>query len=284
MLSRFLAAKNEEKKKPKEKRPFLASECRDLADADKWRQQIIREIGRKVMDIQNPGLGEHRIRDLNDEINKLIREKGHWEARILELGGQNYAKTAPKVTDEDGKEVDIASGKGMGYKYFGAAKQLPGVKELFELPPEIKKKRNRYEMYKRIDMDYYGFRDDEDGVLEDLERDAEKEMRAAAIEEWERIEAVKAEARKGVKEVVVMRAETDEREVNSDLSDEDVDEDESERRAKRFEFVAHVPLPDEKEIERMVVEKKKLELLSKYASEDLVKEELEAKEMLNIHR
>jgi hypothetical protein len=57
------------------------------------------------MDIQNPGLGEHRLRDLNDEINKLIREKGHWEARILELGGPNYAKTAPKVTDEDGKEV-----------------------------------------------------------------------------------------------------------------------------------------------------------------------------------
>lgn len=76
MLSRFLQAKNEEKKKPKERRPFLASECRDLADADKWRQQIIREIGRKVMDIQNPGLGEHRLRDLNDEINKLIRERG----------------------------------------------------------------------------------------------------------------------------------------------------------------------------------------------------------------
>jgi pre-mRNA-splicing factor ISY1 len=105
MLSRFLAAKNDEKKKPKEKRPYLASECRDLADADKWRNQILREIGRKVMDIQNPGLGEHRIRDLNDEINKLIREKGHWEARILELGGPNYAKIAPKVVGEDGKEV-----------------------------------------------------------------------------------------------------------------------------------------------------------------------------------
>jgi len=37
-------------------------------------------------EIQNPGLGEHRLRDLDDEINKLIREKGHWEVRILELG------------------------------------------------------------------------------------------------------------------------------------------------------------------------------------------------------
>ena len=35
-------------------------------------------------------LGESRIRDLNDEINKLFREKGHWERRIKELGGANY--------------------------------------------------------------------------------------------------------------------------------------------------------------------------------------------------
>ena len=35
-------------------------------------------------------LGEHRIRQLNDHINKLIREKGHWERRIKELGGPDY--------------------------------------------------------------------------------------------------------------------------------------------------------------------------------------------------
>ena len=36
------------------------------------------------------GLGEFRIRDLNDEINKLLREKRHWEERILQLGGTDY--------------------------------------------------------------------------------------------------------------------------------------------------------------------------------------------------
>src|SRR3954469_12424643 len=92
MLNRFITMKAEEKKKPKERRPFLASECRDLNEADKWRQQIMREIGRKVAEIQNEGLGEHRLRDLNDEINKLIREKVHWERRIVELGGPNYAR------------------------------------------------------------------------------------------------------------------------------------------------------------------------------------------------
>ena len=29
---------------------------------------------------------------MNDEINKLIREKGHWERRIVELGGPDYSK------------------------------------------------------------------------------------------------------------------------------------------------------------------------------------------------
>ena len=60
MLNRFLAAKKDEQKAPKQKRPYLATECVDLHEADKWRQQIIKEIGRKVMEIQNAGLGEHR--------------------------------------------------------------------------------------------------------------------------------------------------------------------------------------------------------------------------------
>ena len=36
------------------------------------------------------GLGEFKLRDLNDEINKLLREKGHWEDQILALGGPDY--------------------------------------------------------------------------------------------------------------------------------------------------------------------------------------------------
>eukprot|EP00250_Pteridium_aquilinum_P013861 c21618_g1_i1 orf=604-1479(-) len=281
MLNRFLAFKNEEKKKPKEKRPYLASECRDLAEADKWRLQILREIGRKVMDIQNPGLGEHRLRDLNDEINKLIREKGHWEARILELGGPNYARSAPKITDSEGKE--IVDCRGMGYRYFGAAKQLPGVKELFDKPPEMKRRRSRYEMYKRIDADYYGYRDEEDGILEPLEKEAEQKIRSKAIDEWNRIEAVKNAAKKTVRSGEVARVKPlfdDE----DEILDEDLSSDDENSKSKTREFVAHVPLPDVKEIERMVVEKKKQELLSKYTSEVLLEEQQEAKNLLNIKR
>ena len=66
-----------------------------------------------------------RLRDLNDEINKLIREKGHWERRIVELGGPNYALTRQKVTDSEGNEVaGGATGKGSGYRCARARPRL----------------------------------------------------------------------------------------------------------------------------------------------------------------
>lgn len=289
MLNRFITMKAEEKKKPKERRPFLASECRDLAEADKWRQQILREVGRKVSEIQNEGLGEHRLRDLNDEINKLIREKYHWEKRIVELGGPNYSRGPAKMTDLDGNIVDVPNpgGRGPGYRYFGAAKRLPGVRELFEKPPELRKRRTRYDIYKRIDASYYGYRDEEDGVLERVEGPAERKMRAEAAEEWRRSEAVRLEARKAVMgggggdDVAAVVLVEEEEEV---VEEERQAEREREREERGEEFVVHVPLPDEKEIERMVVEKKKKELLSKYASDVLMVEQTEAKEMLNIQR
>lgn len=60
MLNRYLKGKEEDKKQPRQKRPYLTSECHDLVEADGWRQQVLREIGKKVMEIQNGGLGEHR--------------------------------------------------------------------------------------------------------------------------------------------------------------------------------------------------------------------------------
>lgn len=80
-MARWRAAKEAETGK-NERRPYLASECKDVKKCEKWRLEIIREISKKVAQIQNAGLGEFRIRDLNDEINKLLREKRHWENQI----------------------------------------------------------------------------------------------------------------------------------------------------------------------------------------------------------
>lgn len=60
---------------------------------------------------------------MNDEINKLMREKRHWEVQIKSLGGPDHARVGPKMLDQDGKEVP----GNRGYKYFGAAKDLPGI-------------------------------------------------------------------------------------------------------------------------------------------------------------
>ncbi len=170
-LARWREAKLSEEgiSKKDERRPYLASECHNLKDCERWRLQIIKEVSKKVSQIQNAGLGEFRIRDLNDEINKLLREKGHWERRIIELGGRDMRRRS-RMLDKEGKEVAGSS----GYKYFGAAKDLPGVRELFETDKPVNTKKTRAELMKDIDSHYYGFLDDEDDRIVPLEVEAEK--------------------------------------------------------------------------------------------------------------
>ena len=238
----------------RERRPFIASECRDLNAADKWRQEILREIGKKVMEIQNAGLGEHRLRDLNDEINKLIREKSHWEKQILKLGGPNYVAQGGRGVGGDEKANDEMHKK--GYKYFGAAKQLPGVKQLFETGKNNRTTRKtKHQINKTIDADYYGFRDEEDGVLLREEAVATKRMRGAKCEAFDLRKKIKADMGGG---------------------DEDDADPSSINR-----FVAHVPLPEKTQIEALVLEKKKKDLLAKYSSETLIQQQGAAREMLN---
>lgn len=202
------------------------------------------------------GLGEFRIRDLNDEINKLLREKRHWENQISALGGPHYRRYGPRF-DADGKEVP----GNRGYKYFGAAKDLPGVRELFEQEPPPPPRKTRAELMKDIDADYYGYRDDDDGVLIPLEEKAERIAAQKAIQEWKE----KQKARNG--DAIVE---------NTDDLDDDTDveyglnligvqnpiDDPMGMLAPRF--TAHVPVPTQKDIEAALLRKKKQELLEKY--------------------
>lgn len=157
-------------------------------DAEKWRRDLVKDITKKISSIHNASLGEHRIREINDEINKMNRQKHFWEARIRELGG-NAIKG--RLIDVEGKELPGAP----GYKYYGAAKDLPGVRELFaEKSNEVnsrQQKRSRGDLYKNITPDYYGYRDDDDGILQEKESIREAELlREADIEFEERRQAV----------------------------------------------------------------------------------------------
>ncbi|XP_062842805.1 pre-mRNA-splicing factor ISY1 homolog [Trichomycterus rosablanca] len=273
-LARFRQAQLEEGK-VKERRPFLASECSELPKAEKWRRQIISEISKKVAQIQNAGLGEFKIRDLNDEINKLIREKGHWEVRIKELGGPDYGRIGPRMLDHEGKEVP----GNRGYKYFGAAKDLPGVRELFEKEPVPPPRKTRAELMKEIDAEYYGYRDEDDGVLVPLEQEYEKQAIAQAIEKWKAAKEARLAEGGGMKE-----AEEEEEYIYAVKDDESDDEtrEQMEGEDGAQTFIAHVPVPSQKEIEEALVRRKKMELLQKYASENLMAQSEEAKALLGL--
>ncbi|KAG8942197.1 NineTeen Complex (NTC) component [Tulasnella sp. 419] len=155
-----------------DKRPRMASMCKSLRDCERWRGEILREISRKVSKIQDPGLTDYEIRDLNDEINKLMREKRHWENQIIALGGANYRRNVAML-DEEGKEVPGTR----GYKYFGRAKELPGVKELFQKSTEVPEEEQAFTYYKKFlhqGQDYYGDLDEADEQLLAYEKEAEE--------------------------------------------------------------------------------------------------------------
>ncbi|KAK2861568.1 hypothetical protein Q5P01_001101 [Channa striata] len=274
-LARFRQAQLEEGK-VKERRPFLASECSELPKAEKWRRQIISEISKKVAQIQNAGLGEFRIRDLNDEINKLLREKGHWEVRIKELGGPDYARIGPKMLDHEGKEVP----GNRGYKYFGAARDLPGVRELFEKEPTPAPRKTRGELMKDVDAEYYGYRDEDDGVLLPLEAQYEKQVVMEAVQKWKKDRESRLSGEKQQEE------EEEEESIYTVHNDEPDDDDESREEQEGEEggvaFIAHVPVPSQKEVEEALVRRKKMELLQRYASETLQAQSQEARTLLGL--
>ncbi|KAF8153321.1 Isy1-like splicing factor [Crassisporium funariophilum] len=157
-----------------DRRPRMASACKSLRDCERWRGEILREISRKVSKIQDAGLTDYEVRDLNDEINKLMREKRHWENQIVALGGANYRRNVAML-DDDGKEVPGTK----GYKYFGRAKDLPGVRELFSSRKNEEEEENQVLAYYKRFMNqgpaYYGDLDEADGKLLAYEREAEED-------------------------------------------------------------------------------------------------------------
>jgi pre-mRNA-splicing factor ISY1 len=164
------------------RRPKIITEQTSIPACEKWRGQVLKEISRKVSRIQEPQLSDFQIRDLNDEINRLMREKHMWEVQIRNLGGPNYSRGGGRVFDEAGREIP---GGGKGYRYFGRARELPGVKELFEAAAKARQegealdRRAGDDLRKNVDAAYYGWApDEEDDAL--LAYEAAKEREAAA--------------------------------------------------------------------------------------------------------
>jgi len=102
-------------------------------------------------------------------------EKRHWENQIVALGGANYRRNVAML-DDDGREVPGTK----GYKYFGRAKDLPGVRELFQSRKNEEEEENQalafYKKFMNQGPAYYGDLDENDGTLLEFEQEAEQEV------------------------------------------------------------------------------------------------------------
>ena len=103
----------------------------------------------------------------------MFRTKHAWEVQIAKLGGRNFTNT---LTPLDGEGV--ALGKG-GYRYFGAAKNLPDVQQAFEQEKvaEAEARRELKKLARGVNCDYYGWREDEDEELLKAEAVREVQLR-----------------------------------------------------------------------------------------------------------
>lgn len=247
------------------RRPFAGKKGITLADAQKKRQEIIREASKKIAAIQNAALGEHAIRDLNDAINKLLREKHYWERRIRELGGGDYSRKnlRGRGIEAEGKELPGA----VGYRYFGAAKELPGVRELFQQHEadieSRRKKRTRADIYRNITPDYYGYNDEDDEALIPKEAERERVLIQRAIEEYDE---AKRQRQIEIQSMGLAGSVLEQQ----DAADDDEDDVLASTLLGASSAVtdanvrAHVPVPSQEDIAKFVIEQRKRELMNKY--------------------
>ncbi|OBZ81401.1 Pre-mRNA-splicing factor ISY1 [Choanephora cucurbitarum] len=254
MLYRFREAQAAELGlgKPRLRRPAFAGVVDTIAEAEKWRRDLLSEVSRKISKIQDVSLSDYQVRDLNDDINKLMGQKYHWERRIKELGGPDYTRSGPRMFSYEGREVPGTR----GYRYYGRARDLPGVRELFEKAASEAQPRTRTEINRHIDADYYGYRDEEDGQLLAYENALENELQAKLLSAPDIKEEEEAQ-----NEASSTAMEIEQKEVETNVAD------------------SHVP--SQKEIEAYLVQRRKQQLLDKYVSEDMKQNEEETKELIN---
>lgn len=196
----------------------------------------------------------------------------------MELGGPNYKAQSLKLVDEDGREVP---GGQRGYRYFGRAKDLPGVRELFQTEGAVRwdldsvlsssntdpdthrtapqpKEKTRAELGKYVDADYYGYRDEDDGLLLAYEKKIEEAAhgKGKTTTGMEPPSVTKAKKRKvGTDKEVALTATT---------SLEEQDEDDESHQLYHA-FISHVPnVPTQEEMADILLQKRKEALMKKY--------------------
>lgn len=171
MLDKFLQQKNNTNHV--EQRPYLSTLVDNTKDAEKWRKHIIRDIINKISEIQNENLNESDALSLNEHINKLLREKIHWERRIKQLGGIDYTNTKNTIFDIN-NVICIDN-----YYYFGAAKHNKLVQKLINHKQIELQSHYTYHQLQNIvrNTDYYDNNNNGDTELLPIENELEYELK-----------------------------------------------------------------------------------------------------------
>lgn len=142
-------------------RPRNVQRVKSLPQAEKWRSIILGEISSKLTEINDPSVNNLRIQELNDDLNKLVKDKRTWEYRIKELGGNDYLRS---------KDITSTGLCSDGIWYFGRAKLLVDEKNVdlntttntTKVEQRLKGKPLKQELSimasrrKRLDDQYYG--------------------------------------------------------------------------------------------------------------------------------
>lgn len=165
MLYRFREAMLIEagvKRNPNDKTPLLPSTCTSLPIAEQARRNLLKEISRRLTRIQEKTLDEYQIRILNDELNRMVREKFEWDGCVRRLGGIDRKNL--QFLERLGV-LQSGTTSANGYMYFGRAKELAGVQELLNPHQETPK---RAIDQRKLDASYYGYYNDEPTASERL--------------------------------------------------------------------------------------------------------------------
>ncbi|EDK46988.1 hypothetical protein LELG_05169 [Lodderomyces elongisporus NRRL YB-4239] len=142
-------------------RPRNVQRVKSLPQAEKWRSIVLGEISSKLTEINDPSVNNLRIQELNDDLNKLVKDKRTWEYRIKELGGNDYLRS---------KDITSTGLCSEGIWYFGRAKLLVDKKNVdlntttntTKVEQRLKGKPLKQELSimtsrrKRLDDQYYG--------------------------------------------------------------------------------------------------------------------------------
>ncbi|KAA8493805.1 Pre-mRNA-splicing factor ISY1-like [Porphyridium purpureum] len=126
-------------------RPRLAVLCDDVAQAQLWQRQVVREFVACVSELHDETAAHvdeleesERLMALNDRANKLLREKRHWDRQVRRLArNEGDRSRAGGAREDEAETIAAAASPGTDlarsqYIYFGRARHLPLVQEQLE--------------------------------------------------------------------------------------------------------------------------------------------------------